>query len=237
VSTRDQTADNQLAELRSYAACQNWTIVAEYSDTESGGKAERPGYQEMLTAASRRRFDVLLFWSLDRLSREGAARTLEVLNRLHSWGVRVRSYTEQYLDTCGLFADAVVAVLATIARQERLRISERTRAGLERARKRGRRPGRRRLIFDLPLAARLRADGLSWRIIGRLVGAAPSTVRRTLSDYLRSSSSSEAPKTTSPAISAASSPGAPEPGADGSPIDGSEGSHGVAEEASAGAAS
>src|SRR5438045_8781175 len=96
----------------------------------------------MLAAASRREFDVVLFWALDRFSREGVYVTLQHLQSLTSYGVGYRSFTEQYLDSCGLFKDAVISILATIAKQERIRISERTIAGLQRARLQGRIGGR-----------------------------------------------------------------------------------------------
>jgi DNA invertase Pin-like site-specific DNA recombinase len=85
-----------------------------------------------MKAASMRQFDLVLFWSLDRLSREG------VLETLSSYGVGWKSFTEQYLDSCGVFRDAVLSILATIAKQERIRLSERTMAGLEKARREGR---------------------------------------------------------------------------------------------------
>ena len=63
------------------------------------------------------------------LSREGVLETLQRLNRLTACGIGYKSYTEQYLDSCGIFKDAVIGVLAVIAKQERVRLSERTRAG------------------------------------------------------------------------------------------------------------
>jgi DNA invertase Pin-like site-specific DNA recombinase len=95
VSTRDkQDTENQLSQLRDFARSQNWTITREYVDHESGATRDRADYREMWTAASRRRFDVLLFWSLDRLTRGGALETLSELNRLAGYGVQFRSYTE-----------------------------------------------------------------------------------------------------------------------------------------------
>jgi len=70
--------------------------------------------------ASQRRFDVLLFWSLDRLSREGALETLQHLNRLTGYGIQWRSLTEQYLDSTGMFREAVISILAVVAKQERI---------------------------------------------------------------------------------------------------------------------
>jgi DNA invertase Pin-like site-specific DNA recombinase len=96
----------------------------------------------MFKAASQRKFDTLLFWSLDRLSREGVLPTLQYLTRLSDYGVQWRSFTEQYLDSTGIFKDAVIGILAAIAKQEKVRISERTKAGLDRARRQGKTLGR-----------------------------------------------------------------------------------------------
>ena len=87
----------------------------------------------MMADAAQRKFDVLLFWALDRFSREGVYETHTYLKRLDDAGVRFRSFTEPYLDSCGMFRDAVISILAVIAKQERTRLSERVRAGLSRA--------------------------------------------------------------------------------------------------------
>jgi DNA invertase Pin-like site-specific DNA recombinase len=86
VSTKNKGQENinQLVQLREYCCALNWTVVEEYEDHESGGKADRPRFQAMMTDASRRPFDVALFWSLDRFTREGALQTLQYLNQLSS---------------------------------------------------------------------------------------------------------------------------------------------------------
>ena len=108
VSTKDkgQDTENQLLQLRAFAASQKWTITIEYIDRASGKRGDREQFQKMFAAASRREFDVLLFWSLDRLSREGTVETLNHLQRLTSYGVNYRSFTEQYLDSTGIFKEA-----------------------------------------------------------------------------------------------------------------------------------
>lgn len=132
----------------------------------------------MFGDASQGKFDLLLFWVLDRLSREGVLETLQHLNRLTSYGVGFRSFTEQYFDSCGIFKDAVISILATIAKQERIRMSERTKAGLAQARRNGRQIGRPRLTVQSSEIARLRASGLSLRAIGRQLGISEGSVRR-----------------------------------------------------------
>jgi DNA invertase Pin-like site-specific DNA recombinase len=119
--------------------------------------------------AVRRTFEVVVFWSLDRFSREGALQTLQHMNTLSSHGIGYRSLTEPYLDSCGIFKEAIIDILGTVAKQERRRISDRVSAGLRRARltgtRSGRPIGRPRVIFDRAKATQLRLEGLSWRQI------------------------------------------------------------------------
>src|SRR5437879_3657481 len=180
VSTKDkgQETENQLVQLREFAAKQGWQITREYIDRETGGTSDRAQFQTMFADANRRKFDLVVFWSLDRLSREGVLETLQHLNRLTACGVGYKSFTEQYLDSCGIFKDAVIGILAVIAKQERVRLSERTKAGLAIARSRGRQIGRPRLRTQPTEIARLRSSGLSLRAIGRELGISEGSVRR-----------------------------------------------------------
>ena len=182
VSTKDgrQDTENQLIALREYCAKQGWEIVGEYVDHETGGHSKRPHFQRMFADARARKFDLVLFWSLDRLSREGVSATLHHLERLTAAGVNWRSYTEEYLDSCGLFRDAVLSILATIAKQERVRRSERATAAIARLRRQGQTEhlGRPRLVLDRAKARRLRAEGWSVRKIAGELGVSAMTVQR-----------------------------------------------------------
>jgi len=181
VSTKDkgQDTENQLRQLRDFCSKQDgWTITHEYDDRVSGKHDDRQAFQDMLAAASRREFDVVLFWALDRFSREGVYATLQYLQRLTSYGVGYRSFTEQYLDSCGLFKDAVISILATIAKQERIRLSERTVAGLERAKAQGRAAGRPRVVCDREKVLALRSAGRSLGTIATELRLAKTTVHR-----------------------------------------------------------
>ena len=178
VSTSEQDNDNQTAQLRQFATSQGWQLVSEYCDQTSGSTSNRPEFKRMFQDASQRRFDILLFWSLDRLSREGVLETLQHLQRLTSYGVAWRSFTEQYLDSTGIFRDAVIGILAVVAKQERIRRSERTIAGLQKARRQGRILGRPRVAVDGDLIMQLRAEGRSWGEIEKETGVARSTAQR-----------------------------------------------------------
>ena len=187
VSTKDgrQDAENQLKQLRTFAATQGWEIVHEYVDKASGKRGDRDQFQKMFAAASRREFDIVLFWSLDRLSREGTVETLNHLQRLTGYGVNYRSFTEQYLDSTGLFKEAVVGILAAVAKQERVRLSERTIAGLERARAQGRVGGRPKATDNYKLlqqVERARSENKSIRAIASEFEIAPGTVVKLLKE-------------------------------------------------------
>jgi DNA invertase Pin-like site-specific DNA recombinase len=137
----------------------------------------------MFADASKRKFDLVLFWALDRLSREGVLQTLQHLNRLENYGVGFRSFAEQYFDSCGIFREAVISIMATLAKQERVRRSERTKAGLAIARARGKKLGRPQLhanVANVAEIARLKSQGLSIRAIARQLGIGDGSVRRLL---------------------------------------------------------
>jgi DNA invertase Pin-like site-specific DNA recombinase len=199
VSTKDgrQDTENQLRQLRAFAETQGWTVVHEYVDRASGKRSDREQFRRMFEAASRREFDCLLFWSLDRLSREGTVETLNHLQRLTGYGVNYRSFTEQYLDSTGIFKEAVIGILAAVAKQERVRLSERTIAGLQRARAQGRVGGRPKAEDADPKLtakiARLRAEGKSIRAVAAAVKKSPNTVLRLMLPERENSSTTHLP--------------------------------------------
>jgi len=187
VSTRDkgQTNENQLRELRAFADRLGYTIYEEYCDQESGGNAERPQFQQLLIDTHQRHFDVVLFWSLDRFSREGVTETLNYLQRLTVAGVQFKSFTEQYLDSTGLFREAIIGFLAAIAKQERVRFSERIKAGQARSSKQ---PGRPALTDDVVAELRrLRGEGLSFKKIQVATGVPVATMHKYLTQAQPSS--------------------------------------------------
>ena len=135
----------------------------------------------MMLDASQKKFDLLLFWALDRLSREGIVKTIGYLEALKGWGVGWRSYTQPFLDTGNEMANSIVlSVLAAVAKQERITISERTRAGLQRAVKQGRTLGRRPVRVNLDRAKELRAEGLGLRGVAAKLRCSVNTLQKAL---------------------------------------------------------
>jgi DNA invertase Pin-like site-specific DNA recombinase len=173
VSTTDQTTENQILELRRYIEARGWTGT-EYLDTISGTKECRPALDRLMADARRRRFDVLVVWRLDRLGRS-LKHLIVTLDELAALGIGFTSLNEG-IDTATPAGKLQLHLLAAIAEFERGRIVERVRAGLARARKDGKRLGRRpRRIADHDLE---RTAHLSIRDAAKILDVPRSVLHR-----------------------------------------------------------
>jgi DNA invertase Pin-like site-specific DNA recombinase len=154
VSTDDkgQNPENQLRELRAWCANSGHSISREYVEHESGRKGadKRKQFAALFDDAAKRKFDCVLFWALDRFSREGMAQAIVHLQRLTSYGVTFHSYTEPHLATDNeLVRNILLALLSSLAKVEAQKISERTKAGMARAKAKGVKVGRPKLGIEL----------------------------------------------------------------------------------------
>ena len=187
VSTSDkgQDPENQLRELRQLVtnkATEGWAPAGEYVDHVSGKSANRTEFQRLFADAAERKFDLVLFWSLDRFTREGVLETLQQLQRLTGNGIDWWSFKEEYLRSIGPFRDAVLSILATIAKQERVRLSERVKAGLDRARSQGKAVGRPKVVVDRAKVLDLHQQGLSQWDISQKLGVSRASVGRIIAE-------------------------------------------------------
>ena len=143
VSTGEQDTRNQSTVLTDWATQRGYEVIKVYMEEES---AWRNGHQRELTNliadARRRKFQAVLVWALDRLSREGALAILSLVNKLSSCGVKVLSYQESWTEAPGELAELLYALTGWVARMESQRRSERTKAGLARVKAQGKRLGR-----------------------------------------------------------------------------------------------
>lgn len=132
-SRQYQDPENQLIQLRDFCKAMNWDIHSEYIDKMSGANPARPQFRRMIQDAMLRRFKGILVWKLDRFSREGIINTMSYIKQLKERGVWLRSMTESWLDTSqeGI-TDIVLAIMSWAAAEERKKISERTKAGIQR---------------------------------------------------------------------------------------------------------
>jgi len=145
VSTTEQNVDNQLPALEAYADSRGRQIVEVYQENESAWKS---GHQKELARLladcrnGRHRVDVVLVGALDRLSREGAAAILNLVNTFKAYGIRVISYQESWTEAPGAIGEVLYAIAGWVAKMESERRSERTKAGLAKAIASGKRLGR-----------------------------------------------------------------------------------------------
>jgi DNA invertase Pin-like site-specific DNA recombinase len=180
VSTVEQDASLQIAELEQYVTARGWQAAGTYQDVMSGSTASRPALNRLMTDASSRKVDVVLVWKLDRFGRS-LKNCLDNIETLESHGVRFIAVT-QGLDTDqqNPASRFLLHVLGAAAEFERSLIRERVSAGMKAARKAGKSMGRPRRIFNRDEVHELRAAGMSIAKISRKLGIGVGTVVRTL---------------------------------------------------------
>jgi len=180
VSTRDkgQDPENQVYQLREFAE-KHGTVYKVFTEEVSGGKSDRSEFKQMLLEAYQKKFDLVVFWRLDRFSREGALPTLKYLKELRDHGVNYKSFTEPYLDSLGPFGDVIVSMLATIAAQDLIKISENTKAALAKKQAAGVKLGAPSKGEEVIAQAReLKGEGKSNGVIARALKISASTVAK-----------------------------------------------------------
>lgn len=184
VSTNGQTTENQRRELQKVAKHAGWRVVEVYEDagiSGAKGRDKRPGFDAMIKDATRKRFDMIAAWSVDRLGRS-LQDLIGFLTELQALKVDLYLH-QQALDTSTPSGRAMFQMLGVFAEFERGMIRERVNAGLARARERGTRLGRRPTKPSVEARIReLRADGMGILKIGRTVGVGTSVVQRVISD-------------------------------------------------------
>jgi len=154
-STSEQDTENQLAPLQKLAEARNWTIGAIYRENESAWKSgHQPQLAQLLIDAAGREYEVILVFALDRLTRQGSASILNLVNTLAVYGCKVVSYNESWTEAPGIAGEIMLAIAGWVAKMESERKSQNTRAGLAKARLNGggrrgpdKQPGKRKRRF------------------------------------------------------------------------------------------
>jgi DNA invertase Pin-like site-specific DNA recombinase len=165
VSKGERHTENQRPDVERVISTRGLELVTEYEEKASAVKA-RPVFERMLQEAHRGAFDVLVVWSLDRFGRSMVGNLRDVLE-LDRRGVQVVSVRETWLDTGSAVRPLLVAIFGWVAEQERATIVARTKAGLERARRQGKRLGRPPRAINVRRARALLEEGLSLRQIAK----------------------------------------------------------------------
>lgn len=179
--------DTQDDSCQSFIRARGWELVATYSDTLSGRREKRPGFDQMLHDAAMKQFRAVVVFKLDRLTRSGIRAMFTVIDKLGAYGVRVYSVTDSWFDPANPAYEMILSALAFAADLESRAISERVKAAIARKRKDegdgfvwGQ--GHFSLLRQRPTLTReareLRETGLSWAEVGRRLGVSPSTAKR-----------------------------------------------------------
>lgn len=179
VSTQEQDLSRQWDDLISYVGNSGGEFVKKYEDKLTGSNTKRPGLQEMLLDARKRKFDIVLVWSIDRLGRNVKDLVL-TLDDFKNRGIGLISYT-QGIDTTGPFGEAMYTMLSAVAQMEHTGIKDRVSSGVRRAMKmRGGVWGKKmiskhkyKLMYDL-----FRDEGNTNYFISKGVGVSQPTVAK-----------------------------------------------------------
>ena len=180
VSRDDQTTENQRLVLAKVAEHRGWSIIQTYEDqgiSGAKGRDQRPAFDQMLRDAVRRRFDVLMVWSIDRLGRS-VLHVANALAELHTAGVALYS-DQQAIDSTTPMGRAMIQMASVFGEQERQIIRSRVLAGLDRVRQQGKKLGRPKVSSKTEDAIRKHLSaGNGILKVAALVGVGSGTVQR-----------------------------------------------------------
>jgi DNA invertase Pin-like site-specific DNA recombinase len=172
-----QDPEMQLRELREFIDRRGWQISGEYVDKGiSGSKDSRPAVDRLMADASRRKFDVVLVWKLDRFGRS-LRHLVNALAELEALGLTFVSLPDN-LDLSTPSGRLMFQIIGAMAEFERALIQERVKAGLRNAKAKGVRLGRPRVFVSESRIDAMRGAGASWRAISKELGIALGTVHR-----------------------------------------------------------
>jgi DNA invertase Pin-like site-specific DNA recombinase len=180
VSRDDQTTENQRLILAREAGHRGWLIVQTYEDqgiSGAKGRDQRPAFDQLLKDAVRRKFDILMVWSIDRLGRS----VLHVANALAEFdGAAIRLYCDREgIDSSTPMGRAMIQMASVFGEQERSILRSRVLAGLERVRAQGGKLGRPKVSPKVENAIRTHLSaGKGILKVAALVGVGSGTVQR-----------------------------------------------------------
>jgi DNA invertase Pin-like site-specific DNA recombinase len=176
---KGQDTEEQLVQLQRHVLSQHREVYL-FVDREAGKTGHRAEFQNLIESAARREFQVVLVWALDRFIGASVAEAFGNIQRILRYGVQVVSYTEPHFRTSGPAGALMIPIAAWIAQQERIRISERTKAGLATARVHGKRLGRPWKVLPRRRVATDYKRGMSWRQLERKYHVPQSTLRNVI---------------------------------------------------------
>lgn len=184
VSTASQTVENQLLELRAVARRAGWLVVAELTDngiSGAKGRDQRPAFDELLKRATRREFDVVMVWAIDRIGRS-IQHLVTFMNDMQGVGIDLYIH-QQSIDTTTAAGRMIFSVFSALGEYERELMRERIIAGQKRARSQGIKIGRPSKMNDAVRVSikLLKGKGVGIRDIAKKLEIGIGTVYSALS--------------------------------------------------------
>ena len=174
VSTKEQSVDMQLTDLRQYSSARKLIVINEYIDYASGAKSDRENYKKLFEDVRKRKTDVVLVWRFDRFARS----TKELINALEEFsnlGVDFISYKEN-IDTSSPAGKILFTMISAFAEFERAIIRERVIAGMEKARAKGTKLGRPKIPpFTIEKLLEMKENGVDYKEIIKKLKISKST--------------------------------------------------------------
>jgi DNA invertase Pin-like site-specific DNA recombinase len=179
VSTKDQSCELQVRDLRAYCTARGFELIREYVDVgQSGAKDSRPELNKLMDDARKRQFDAIVVWRFDRFARS-TKHLLTALEEFRSLGIQFISYQEN-IDTSSALGHALFTIVSAVAQLERDLIRERVSAGIRNERANGKKLGRPKSGVDRERILELKEQGQSLRQIAENLGVGYGTVRARL---------------------------------------------------------
>src|ERR1700693_3951248 len=179
VSTKDQSCELQVRDLRTYCTARGFDLVREYVDVgQSGAKDSRPELNKLMDDARKRQFDAIVVWRFDRFARS-TTHLLSALEEFRSLGIQFIRYQEN-IDTSSALGQAIFTIVSAVAQLERDLIRERMSAGIRNARANGKKLGRPMRAVDGDRILQMRAEGQTLEQIAANLGVGYGTVRARL---------------------------------------------------------
>src|ERR1039457_5993041 len=195
VSTKDQSCELQVRDLRAYCAARGFDLVREYVDVgQSGAKDSRPELNILMDDARKRQFDAIVVWRFDRFARS-TKHLLSALEEFRSLGSPFISSPEN-IDTTTPLGAALFTIISAVAQLERDLIRERVSAGIRNARANGKKLGRPMRTVDSDRILQMRAEGQTLEQIAANLGVGYGTVRARLQNTLAKNPTRKAPAKT-----------------------------------------
>src|ERR1700693_780275 len=183
VSTKDQSCELQVRDLRTYCTARGFDLVKEYVDVgQSGAKDSRPELNKLMDDARKRQFDSVICWRFDRFARS-TKHLLTALEEFRSLGIQFISYQEN-IDTSSALGQALFTIVSAVAQLERDLMRERVTAGIRNARANGKKLGRPMRTVDPARILEMRAEGQTLEQIAENLGVGYGTVRARLQNAL-----------------------------------------------------